>query len=464
MKKLLFITLFLFFGIFAFQKGRHFGAYLHQSLPLQFPETNILPEVFKMTKTEGPSPQKWERHRTWTCVDGSTIDAVLLAADAKIAQMRLLKTQRVHTVKLDLLAEKERQRIRDWIQTRGQGGVAGHPIRLKRHRWPGEWRGKDSVSLERTPDTNLWKSPHFDIANEAGVNRDALESIASICESVDGALNALPLPLPVNWGRAHQGRRKIVIERVPPSTTSGIRAGYWDGRTGIVHIDVNYLFEHDQQLVVFEFDKPQRRQKYDTIVHEVTHQSTAALQYLDVPTWVPEGIAEYLAAMQHAPSIYFFGNTHVSTKYHINKLITGDRIIKDRKMHFTHLKYLMNRDIDEWNTIAVSDGIAGRLQYDESLLLIDYFFHCDHSDGLFFRHYLEAVLSGVPEKEARSRYLLRGRSYEDLEKELIDRWKGLGFTINFQRRGEIRDGDATVDWQAEDIKRSMAARRMMMGE
>ena len=473
MRRFLLTLVFLCLGFLFYREGRKIAGHstpppvtIPESQPSESATRLKLPKLPKIAHRQGEdAPRNENAPRTWTAIDGSTFDALVVAADAKVAQMRLLKTQRVQTVKLELLAEKERQKIAKWVHAHGTNGVAGFPIRLKKHqRWPHEWRGKDSISLQQVPHSNLWKSPHFDITNEAGVNRDALESIANICESVDGALNALPLPLPANWGRSLDRRRKIVIERSPQTSGAGFQAGYWDGRTGIVHINVDYLFEHEMQRVVFEFDKPKRRQKYDTIVHEVTHQSTAALGYLGVPAWVPEGIAEYMAAMQQAPSVYYFGNTHVSARYHINKLILGDRIIKERKMHFTFLENLMNRDIREWNAIATSDAVAGRLQYDEALLLIDYFFHYDHPDGLFFRRYLEAILSGLPEEDARSRYLLRGRSYAQLEHELIARWKGLGFAIDFRSRGQLQPEDAIVDWEAEEAKRSMAARRAMMGQ
>jgi hypothetical protein len=128
-------------------------------------------------------------------------------------------------------------------------------------------------------------------------------------------------------------------------------------------------------------------------------------------------------------------------------------------MHFTHLRDLMDRDIFAWNAFAETDEIASFLQYHESLILIDYFFHRDHPDGVHFRRYLESVLSGVPEPDARSIHLLRGRSYEQIEKEIATLWKPLGFTINFQDRSELRPDDVTIDWAAEEIKRTIAARR-----
>lgn len=398
-----------------------------------------------------------QNSRPWTFTDGSELNAVLVAADAKTAQFRV--PQGVGQVKIDLLAPPDREKILSLVKSEGIKGVAGLPIRLKTHRWPQVWRESPEVGLAQVAGTNLWRSRHFEITNTAGIKREALESITLICESVDGALNALPLPLPLNWGRDPGELRKIEIKEHSDDPDAGNRTGYWDGRTGIVHIYARSLLEPDLQLVVFEFNKPEKVQKYDVIVHEVTHQSMAGLLYMGIPAWVPEGIAEYMAATQFAPAFYQFTNTHVSIRHHIDKGLLGDRIVKDRKRHFTHLRDLMDRDIFAWNAFAKTDEIASFLQYHESLILIDYFFHRDHPDGVHFRRYLESILSGVSEPDARSTHLLRGRSYEQIEKEIASLWKPIGFTINFQSRSELRPEDVTIDRAAEEIKRTIAARR-----
>ncbi len=398
--------------------------------------------------------------RTWKFANGKQAEGVLIAANSKVAQLRLAKTQRIHNLSIAKFAETDRGKINDWIEADGRSGVAGFPVHIKSHRWPSRWQGPAQVAIEQIGNSKVWRSKHFDITDAAGVDRAAIESIAMICESVDGALNALPLPLPVNWGRSSDRRRQIVIEGKSDNPELANAAGYWDGRTGKVHIYIEHLFEPNQQRVVFEYDKPAKVQKYDVIVHEVTHQSMAALLYMDVPAWVAEGMSEYMAATQFAPATYQFTNTFVSLRYHINKLILGDRIVKDRRMHFTFLKNLMNRDVREWNGILASDGMAGGMQYHEALLLVDYFFHVDHPDGLYFKRYLEAILSGVPEKQARDQHLMRGRSYEEIENDLIKRWQPVGFSLVFQNKGEIRNGDVDINWQAEDIQRTVAAQRM----
>lgn len=421
-----------------------------------------LPVVIPLGAREGPADAR-QIHadpRVWTFADGSQIEAVLVAADRHRAQLRELESQGVGQVAMNLLSDKDRERIQQWVLSEGDGGVAGYPLPLKSHPWPAQWRASAAPTLTQTGGPNHWSSEHFDFVNEAGVKPEAMESIAMICEAVDGALSSLPLPLPVNWGRGSDERRRILIED-REMEGAGAVAGYWDGRTGIVHIFTKHLLEPDLQLVVFEFDKPEKVQKYDVIVHEVTHQSTAALIYLGAPAWVAEGIAEYLAATHFAPGVYHFANSHVPIRHHINKGLLGDRIAKERKLHLTHLESMMGRGVREWNALVAEGDFAGPLQYNQALLMIDYFFHRDHPDGAHFRRYLEALLSGAPEAEARERHLMRGRSFADLERELIELWRPLGFAIDFQDRGELRRGDVAIDWKAEEVKRAIATRRAM---
>lgn len=399
------------------------------------------------------------RERTWTFKDGSQVKGVLVSANSEKVQFRLSKHMAVGQVGLDSLAPEDRQRVKSWIESEGRNGVVGYPIPLKSHSWPQHWQSSGEIELTPLDEANRWRSQNFDITNQAGTNRESLEAITLICEAVDGALSSLPLPVPLNWGRGPDQLRKIIIEDA--ETYRGIpnSAGYWDPNTGKVHICADALIERDRQLVVFEFDKPEKLQKYDIIVHEVTHQSMGALIYLGIPSWVTEGIAEYMSATQFAPGAYHFGNTNVSIRHHVNKHLLGDRIVRDRKMNLVHLRTLMNRDQYMWNRTVESGEPAGMLQYDVALMTVDYFMHRDHPNGLHFRRYLECILSGVPEHVARDRHLMRGRGYPEIEDEIRRLWQPYGLTVNFQERGELKRDDVTIDWNAEDVKRSIASRR-----
>ncbi len=455
MKRVVSFLTFCAFAVLGFMMARDsplIKSALDRWLPVKLPGLEPAPVATA-------SPGKGARKRVWTFNDGTSLEAALIAADGEKAQLRV--PQGVGQIELALFSEPDRHHIQSWIAAEGINGVAGLPINLKTHRWPQQWRDHSKVPLTRVGDTMVWRSQHFEITDEAKLKPEALESIVMICEAVDGAMSSLPLPFPIHWGREPGELRKIIIKSIK-NHPGEHRAGYWDGRTGIVHIYAEALLEPDLQLVVFEFNKPEKVQKYDVIVHEITHQSMAALLYMKVPAWVGEGMAEYMAATHFAPAYYEFSNTHVSVRHHINKRLLGDRIVKERRLNSTRLEKMMNRDIFEWNHISATEEIAGFLQYHEALMLVDYFAHRDHPDGLHFRRYLESILSGVPEPEAQERHLLRGRSYAEIEEHMRKLWQPLGFAINFQDHSELRAGDVAINWDAEEVKKTIASRRAMM--
>lgn len=398
-----------------------------------------------------------DKVETWTGRAGKSMKAVLVSANHQRVEFRLPETQRVHYLDMEALSAEDQQRVKKRLEKWGKDGVLGHPVSLRADAWPRSWKMEGEAKLTWSAEEEAWSSEHFDLYNDAKVNHQTLEAIAGICESVDGALKSLPLPL--DWGRPTDARRDIILEGMFKGSAKGKLAGFFDGRTGRVHIDTSQLVERSNDLIVFEFDKPQKRQKYDTIVHEVTHQAMVSMLMLDMPAWIPEGIAEYLSAMHFSPGNYQFKTSYAAVRYHINKSVKAERGFKDRKLHFYRMDEFMGRHLQEWNGVVQEGGAAGLLQYNMALVLVDYFFHADGKNGEPMRHYLEAVLSGAPEEEARMRHLLRGRSYQELEAAVFNRWKSVGFAIDFESKPRIEKGDFTVDWGAISIMRSNAAKR-----
>ncbi len=398
-----------------------------------------------------------DKVETWTGSGGKSMKAVLVSADDQRVEFRLPDTQRVHYLDMDALAAEDQERVKTRVAKWGKAGVLGYPVNLRADPWPAEWRMESRTELVWSSDKEAWRSEHFDLYNEAKVKHETLETIAGICESVDGALKSLPLPL--DWGRPAGARREVILESMFKGQEEGKLAGFFNGRTGKVHIDTSQLVERENQLIVFEFDKPQKRQKYDAIVHEVTHQAMVSMLMLDMPAWIPEGIAEYLSAMHFSPGNYQFHTSYAAVRYHINKTVMAERGFKERKLHLYQMDEFMGRRLDKWNNTVQEGGAAGLLQYNMALLLVDFFFHADGKNGEPMRHYLEAVLSGADEKEARMKHLLRGRTYQELEDAVFERWKSVGFAIDFESKPRIEKDDFTVDWGAISIMRSNAAKR-----
>lgn len=399
-------------------------------------------------------PDKVEK---WTGHDGAVIEAVLVSADSERVELRIPDTQRVHYLDMELLSPEDQARVKGRVMKWGKGGVLGYPVSLRDDPWPRTWKMKQGAELTWDGEKMAWASEHYYLYNKAKVNQETLKTVADICESVNGAINSLPLPL--DWGRPVNDRREIILEGIFKGAHKGKLAGFFDGRTGKVHIDASQLIESNNQLIVFDFDQPEKRQKYDAIVHEVTHQTMVSMLLLGMPAWVPEGIAEYLSAMHFSPGNYQFHTSYAAVRYHINKRVQAERGFKERKLHLYRMEDFMGRELREWNEVVQKGDAAGVLQYNMALLLVDYFFHADGKNGEPMRHYLEAVLSGVPEKKARTKHLLRGRSYKDLEMAVFNRWRSVGFAIDFESKPRIERADFTVDWGAISIMRQNAANK-----
>ena len=67
-----------------------------------------------------------------------------------------------------------------------------------------------------------------------------------------------------------------------------------------------------------------------------------------------------------------------------------------------------------------------------SALMAYYFYHMDgKGDARRIKNYMKAIQSGTSEKEAQ-KLLLDGRSYEELAKEIEQKWRKAGVKIRFR--------------------------------
>ncbi len=67
--------------------------------------------------------------QTWTFSDGSQMEAVLISADAKNAQFRVLESHGVGQIELGLLAPNDQSRIQSLVQRREKTASSAIPSR-----------------------------------------------------------------------------------------------------------------------------------------------------------------------------------------------------------------------------------------------------------------------------------------------------------------------------------------------
>jgi len=405
----------------------------------------------------GPEQKKpsWERFlafapkaRVWTDATGRSIEAVPISADERTVWLRVLATQTLHAVPLDRLSEEDRDFVARW-RKKPSSGYSLDPA--PPDRWPSEYSGATvTAAVEQggaAGGAQIWRTSHYELRDRAGLDPETVQVLARICESVDGAARAVPLPL--LWGRSEMGRRMVSIY---PDEASYRAAGALPGSlgtfipsTGAVLIYGPSLAEEDLLGRVRGFSL-EKRQRYHVLVHELVHQATIGIILADFPAWVSEGLAEYFAAIQRTPGRFQFHNSHLSAKRHIVDSFGYDGVVELESYPLWSLDQFLGRGIEEWNRISATDRRDGHtwIQYAQALLLVEYFGKGDSPGGTRFRSYLEAVLTGADQTEAARIHLLAGRSHAELERAMADYWRTRGMVLDFSPSPSAAEAEARL--------------------
>ena len=198
---------------------------------------------------------------------------------------------------------------------------------------------------------------------------------------------------------------------------------------GEVLIWTRGLKEPDPERSQFRLSKGRQ---YDLLVHELTHQATGR-DFRRMPVWFSEGIAEYMAAAQHAPGRYSFKDPTYAIKTHVKKYL-GDIAKKDR-FAIVPLRTLVALDGRAWSeNTRTGTGYGPFLKYVSAVLLTHYFCHLDpeRNHGEVVRNFVGALRSGQPGSRAMVEELLRGRSLKEIESEIEKFWQSKGLRVEFR--------------------------------
>jgi len=162
-----------------------------------------------------------------------------------------------------------------------------------------------------------------------------------------------------------------------------------------------------------------------TLTHEITHQVMMRWFATPIPIWLSEGLAEVVSSQDYDNGRF--------------KLNSMDRSIADevtrgqgRDFRMVGAEKLMTISREEWSN-EMSSGMGGG-NYNSANVLAYYFLKLDgNGDGANLVEYLKTLTSGDQEaaKVSQEEFLLRGRSYEALEKDIADAWRSEGLKIEF---------------------------------
>lgn len=163
-----------------------------------------------------------------------------------------------------------------------------------------------------------------------------------------------------------------------------------------------------------------------TVTHELIHQLTDTELFSPGSVgWLTEGLADYCAATPYQSGRF----TLTTNQFNIHSFVTafGRNKMGGRNLGTT----IQAPDLKIFMLQSYASFTAQPNQnYGLGLLITYYFIHMD-PERRSLTHFLQALRAGKT-GEAALAALLRGRSFDQLEKDIQKSWKANGITIDFQ--------------------------------
>ena len=364
--------------------------------------------------------------RTWTDNNGRKFEAALIRLEGDKVLLNVGGRQR--SFKLNQLAAA------DQVFVQGGGRSTRTPVApvpvaprrttpTRRGSSGGQIQADTTIKVERLrvePDKKRWVygSPNFEFICDDDLGLATVRKFAWMFESIWQFCGNMSFDIPRL--RAQQKvRMKIYLIK---EYADYVRAGGSPNSGGV------YIPSQDVVLVPFRsLDLGSQSGERDTntaLRHEVTHQlMTGQSQQAG---WFIEGSAEYVATVpfdktrlltdRHLKSVVAYVSAYGWTKrqgHNLGNSITFARLESFMQPSYTRFQRQENA-------------------YAYALVLYTYFAKLDgQKKGEKLAQYVAALQDGRPEVDAR-KFLLAGRSYEELEKDVISAWNLQGLRLKFK--------------------------------
>jgi hypothetical protein len=365
--------------------------------------------------------------RSWTDIQNRKIEATLLRVEDKTVIFKLKNGSEIPypMAKLSLADCKylEELIVSPTSEKTGQSLNFDQP-------WP------ERIKFSEDPEVNtveedaekkrfIYESANYRYVCDVRLAKSVVKGFAVMFEATH--LYCRSLPLAINGGKAVDNKHQILLfEKIDDYVKAGgppTSAGVFIGAKGVVMVPLTSLgVKPVGSGYMLDRDKSSK-----TLPHELVHQLTPE-KYFEKGSagWFTEGLAEYIAVTPYRSGAFSVrGNQKDIFDYAtgFGSKDMGGRAL-GTKIGLPALKSFMLQDYSEFLEQA-------QLNYGSGLLITNYFFHLDgEGDGKRMKSFLKALHEGV-ECEKALDLLLDGRSFNQLEEDIVKAWsrKGVDFTF-----------------------------------
>jgi hypothetical protein len=363
--------------------------------------------------------------RTWRSAAGQTFSATLLSFDGTTAVFKMANGQRAQAPAVKLSAD-DQAFLADWQKKQPIKVVLPDVIGVETANVKAEVVSEDPVK-----EKFVYRTQHFELESEGKFNQTLLREVGRNFEATYELVKAMP------WGIDPKPSGSYFKARLFKTKEAYHAAGGPPNSGGFYMTadDTFYVpFENIGVKVVGKSYAKDDDFRYDTMVHELTHQMMH-FSLRALPQWVAEGSAEYTSNLPLRT-----GKFRVSAAK--NGLKDYTEFLKKRAVGGIPEPYPLEKlfrvSNEEWGEILASDPSMSRRLYFTSYLLVYYFMHLDgKGDGERFARYfreigeLRKANPRIDDEGAQSalKILLDGRSETELMKQIRSAYAKLGIRL-----------------------------------
>ncbi len=378
--------------------------------------------------------------RTWKDNSGRSVEGELVSSSAENVVLKLKAGGEVTVPILNLsdadqtwLADHQVEETKSGDKT--PGGDRDYDGPKAEEDWPRIVQLKErpevtTIKEDKDAKEFIYESDHYEFVSDSLLGANAVREFSRVFEAT-WLVNAM---LPLDLRPMPEGDRKKFRARIFTDEGDYLGAGGLPGSAGVYGRRFEALMLPLESLGVkivgTRVTIDYVAEDYGTLIHEITHQMMN--HWLDwLPIWFAEGSAEYVELGEYDNGRFSFIGQDRRLAAHLSLRSQAG------KFKMLPLQDLMTMDSKTWaEALAMPNGA---MQNYASALVLTYFFYQidDDGKGTAMKNFLRAVSQlerGADSDAQVQEYLLRGRSYAELEDELVKGLRRVGVNVEFEKR------------------------------
>jgi len=354
--------------------------------------------------------------RTWTDVDGRTVEAAFVKIDHDHVKIKRTTDGRIFSLPIARLSPADHAFLKEQLVK----VETAAPVESTKEKkpfdgldWPRRTDLPDDYEVEVIKEdsaTNkyIYRTPHFEFHSDVKLARKVVRNFGKIFEGTFEAMRGFPLDWNPQPGESHFKTRLF------ESRANFLDAGGLPNSGGVYVPRLREIWVPLESLGVEKSSSGYTLDDSDdhsTLSHEITHQ--VHHDWLDkLPPWMVEGMAVYMESIPNKDGEFRFDKRELDEFVRYRSGASGELV------RMVNIERLMTLSHAEWNANFHQKPEQLATYYISAFLLLNYYLHFDgEGEGRRIYAYVRAIEAGQPDAEARL-LLLDGRSYAEISEAL----------------------------------------------